>query len=282
MEKMTIGKDNMKHVQAYIDYRNIVGDDDGGKMMSEKEFEAYKKKVAEARKNHLYVYWENKKGYDCKAIGPESQCFCGHRFKGHDFDAVKTKKVKCKTPKCKCAIFDYVPVYGSNDVKCLCKHSHTLHDPFKRNCSKCQCTSFTSKFTCNCTMGYDDHQTTIETREERSGRGKTVDPAWMSNNLTAGIGGLNSFGSMVNDVYQLEYNALLNDPDQKHMLMGDFQNKALMSGQEVVVKKGITSSNSSSLEETPLDLFKKPHKYASEGSSSVNMITKKVGRMALK
>jgi hypothetical protein len=103
----------------------------------------------------------------------------------------------------------------------------------------------------------------------------------MSNNLTAGIGGLNSFGSMVNDVYQLEYNALLNDPDQKHMLMGDFQNKALMSGQEVVVKKGITSSNSSSLEETPLELFKKPHKYAS-GSSSVNMITKKVGRMALK
>jgi hypothetical protein len=272
MERITIGKDNMKHVQAYIDYRNIVGDDDGGKMMSEKDFEAYKKKVSEARKNHLYVYWSNNKGYDCKAIGPESQCFCGHRFKAHDFDAVKTKKVKCKTAKCKCPLFDYVPVYGSNDVKCLCKHSHTFHDPLKRNCSKCQCTNFTSKFTCNCTMGYDDHQTTIETREERQGRGKAVDPGWMSGNMAAGIGGLNSFGSMVNDVYQLEYNALLNDPDKKHMLMGDFQNKALGSGQEIVKKNNLSGV-------TPFDLFNKPHKYASGG---LNMVTKKIGKLALK
>ena len=34
--------DAAKHVQAYIEYRNIVGNDDGGQMMNEAEFEAYK------------------------------------------------------------------------------------------------------------------------------------------------------------------------------------------------------------------------------------------------
>ena len=31
-----------KHVQAYIEYEQIVGSADGGKMMSEAEFEEYK------------------------------------------------------------------------------------------------------------------------------------------------------------------------------------------------------------------------------------------------
>ena len=42
-------------------------------MMSEAEFEEYKNKVREARKNRLYVYWRNMEtGADCKAIGPAS------------------------------------------------------------------------------------------------------------------------------------------------------------------------------------------------------------------
>ncbi len=51
--------DAAKHVQAYIEYEQIVGNADGGKMMSEAEFEAYKLKVKEARKNRLYVHWRN-------------------------------------------------------------------------------------------------------------------------------------------------------------------------------------------------------------------------------
>ena len=35
----------MQDIQAYLDYYAIVGDDDGGKMMSPEEFEAYKKRV---------------------------------------------------------------------------------------------------------------------------------------------------------------------------------------------------------------------------------------------
>lgn len=226
MERLIIPKENEKHIQAYLEYRNIVGDDDGGKLMSEAEFEAYKKKVAEARKNHLYVYWVNEKGFECKAIGPESMCFCGHRYKNHNFDNVKTKKVNCKQAKCKCSLFEYVPVYGSNDVKCLCKHSYSLHDNQTRKCSKCQtCQKFGSKFTCNCTSTYDDHKTIIENREERLAKGKAVDPGWMTGNMAAGVGGLNSFAGMINDVYQLEYQALLNDPGKKKELMADMGKK---------------------------------------------------------
>ena len=240
-ERIFIKKEYEKDIQAYIDYKNIVGTDDGGKLMSEKEFEAYKLKVADARKNHLYVYWVNSKGNDCKAIGPESMCFCGHRFKMHNFDNVKTKKVDCKDNKCKCKLFEYIPVHGSNDIKCLCKHSYTLHDNLKRNCTKpgCTCSSFGSKMTCNCTNPFDDHMTLIETKEERQSRGKSVDPAWLSN-MTAGMGGLNSFTSMVGDVYEMEYQKLMHDPKDMKMIAEDFQNKINFGGDLRTKKSGMT------------------------------------------
>lgn len=74
---------------------SIVGNADGGKMMSEKEFAAYKVSIREARENRLYVAWRNAEGVDCKAVGPSSSCFCGHRYKHHNFDNVKTREVKC-------------------------------------------------------------------------------------------------------------------------------------------------------------------------------------------
>ena len=126
--------------------------------MADELFEEYKKNVAQKRKNHLYVYWVNSDGFECKAIGPESMCFCNHRYKAHDFDSIKDKKVKCKDKKCKCKLFDYVPVYGANDVKCLCHHSYREHElQGKRKCKRpnCKCLQFGSKFTCNCGMGYE-------------------------------------------------------------------------------------------------------------------------------
>ena len=99
-----------KHVDAYIEYNNIVGDDDGGVMMSEAEFEAYKQKVRGARQNRLYVHWRNANGVDCKTIGPASQCFCGHRYKQHNFDNVDSKKISCKDNRCKCKMFTYIPI----------------------------------------------------------------------------------------------------------------------------------------------------------------------------
>ena len=88
-----------------------MGNDDGGKAMSEQEFEEYKASKREARANRLYVNWRNMEtGADCKAIGPSSQCFCGHRYKEHNFDNVTNKKVNCKDKTCKCRLFSYIPV----------------------------------------------------------------------------------------------------------------------------------------------------------------------------
>ena len=112
---------NMQDIQAYLDYYAIVGDDDGGKMMSPEEFEAYKKKVSSARANHLYVFYSNAKGEECKAIGPSSLCFCKHRYRNHNFDNVENKFVNCK--KCKCKLFNYIPVHDSLDIKWNCHHS---------------------------------------------------------------------------------------------------------------------------------------------------------------
>ena len=41
---------NKADIQAYLDYINIVGNDDNGKLMSEKEFENYKKKFKKSKK----------------------------------------------------------------------------------------------------------------------------------------------------------------------------------------------------------------------------------------
>ena len=115
VERLHMNGDAARHVQAYLEYDAIVGTDDGGKMMSEAEFEAYKARVRKKRANRLYVNWRNMEtGADCKAIGPASQCFCGHRYKEHNFDAVEDKTVNCKDKKCKCKLFSYIPVCKSN------------------------------------------------------------------------------------------------------------------------------------------------------------------------
>lgn len=61
----------------------IVGDDDrhcSGGIMSPAEFERYKKEVVSKRvENRLFVSWTNCDDMDCKLIGPETLCFCGHR-----------------------------------------------------------------------------------------------------------------------------------------------------------------------------------------------------------
>jgi hypothetical protein len=60
---------------------SIVGDDDGGRLMSPEEYEKYKKEVLPIRaRNRLYVSWTSPTGMDCKLVGPETMCFCQHRY----------------------------------------------------------------------------------------------------------------------------------------------------------------------------------------------------------
>ena len=252
--------DHTKDIQAYLDYYAIVGDDDGGKMMSDAEFEAYKKKVAEARRNHLYVYYANSKGEECKAIGPSSMCFCKHRYRNHNFDNVTNKKVNCKN--CKCKLFNYMPVHGSMDIKCGCHHSYENHDPVTKKCLSCKnCTKFTSNYTCDCGMPYDKHVTLIETRKERMQKGKTVDDG---NNLVAGIGGLTSFSSMGGAAYNEHYRDLLEGNEMKG-LPQEYRNY-LGDGTE---KKNVGGINNNTNKNTGgpavLDLFNAPNKFAKPG-----------------
>ena len=167
-------------------------------MLNEKEYEEFKEKVKDARANRLYVSWRNVQGKDCKTIGPSSSCFCGHRYKFHNFDNIKTRQVHCREPKCKCALFDYVPVYGSADLKCLCKHSYRDHTNKTKKCKKCPCMpTFTSKHGCSCGMNFDDHETVFESREEREAAGRQVEPKWKQGlNMIGGMGGLTGFSDL--------------------------------------------------------------------------------------
>ena len=153
-------------------FNSIVGDTDGGVLLSEKEFLKRKKKALEDQKNRVYVTWINSQGLECRAIGPSSKCFCGHKFRDHD-GCNKQKKVHCKMAKCKCKQFEYIPIRGSQDLKCHCKHSYKLHDIVTRKCTKrhpvkgtCQnCHGFTSSFGCACGEPFSSHYTLFETVE---------------------------------------------------------------------------------------------------------------------
>ena len=59
VERLHMDSQAAKHVQAYLEYEQIVGVDDGGVAMSDAEFEQYKAKVRAKRANRLYVNWRN-------------------------------------------------------------------------------------------------------------------------------------------------------------------------------------------------------------------------------
>ena len=275
VEYLKIPSEQARAVDAYINYYNIVGDDDGGKMMTDAEFEAYKKKVAYARANHLYVFYVNAKGSECKSIGPSSMCFCKHRFRNHNFDNIKSKKVNCKN--CKCKLFNYIPVHGSLDIKCSCHHSYEDHDPVSRKCIKCkQCMKFSSNYTCDCGMPYDMHHTQIETREERMKLGKNVDSG---NNMIAGIGGLGSFGGMVSGMYQEHYKDLLEGDGMKNLPME--KKNFIGDGNENFGFGGFNNSgNNSKGNSGVLGLFNLPNKFGGGSSYSGKGVSGgKIGKM---
>ena len=94
---------------------------------------------------------------------------------------------------------------GSQDLKCLCKHSCHEHNPNTKKCEragcKSNCTHFTSVHACSCGAPFDVHETVFERREEREAEGRPVDPKWMQDeNMTAGMGGLmQDFSQLVDD-----------------------------------------------------------------------------------
>uniref|UniRef100_A0A4W4EYB7 Protein FAM221A n=1 Tax=Electrophorus electricus TaxID=8005 RepID=A0A4W4EYB7_ELEEL len=81
MERIHIGKTAAEAVNAYLEYKRIVGEDDGGRLFTQAQYEEYKQSVVPSRLlNRLYVSFGVPGRIDCKHIGPETPCFCSHRY----------------------------------------------------------------------------------------------------------------------------------------------------------------------------------------------------------
>ena len=236
MERLQFNSRAAEADQAYIEYENIVGGADGGKLLSPAEYEEFKKQVASQRANRLFVYWTNSAGLECKTIGPHSKCFCNHRYKEHKTDNISTKKVPCRVPKCPCNQFSYVPVYGSNDLKCLCKHSYKEHNPLRKTCTRpnCRCSGFSSTHSCSCSMHFNNHATQYYTKQERIAMGKPVDT--IGGEMNAAMGGLTDFSSLLDGI----------------------EREQLVGGQRQIEEAKVESRGNRI---SALDLYNTPHKF---------------------
>lgn len=181
--------------------------------MPESAYQELRQKAARPSRR-LYVNWRcSSSGLDCRAVGPQSMCFCGHRYNEHDWSAFETRQVGCKMPGCSCKCFGYVPVRGSQDLICSqCKRSYSEHRPDDHGCPGiCEPVSagasqsaprvFKSSYTCSCQVTYNNHTTVFESRQERELSGRQVDAGWMDQAAKEGLpvchlGGIVGFTSL--------------------------------------------------------------------------------------
>jgi len=197
------------NVDEYFEYHKIVGDDDGGKPFTAAQYKAYKKRVFPMRfRNRPYVSWTNTKGMDCKLIGPETQCFCEHRYKQHKTDFAEfprsNSELKCEVRGCRCSGYSYIPKNGSQPLRCkTCKHVATEHNVNKpHKCTRaCKCVAFMTSYRCVCGDTCETHVTLVESREQRVARGhpvSTVEPPYKA------MGGVTGMSSMIDGYMRLD------------------------------------------------------------------------------
>ncbi|XP_019507575.1 PREDICTED: protein FAM221A isoform X2 [Hipposideros armiger] len=208
MEPLTLPPGGAAAVDEYLEYRRIVGEDDGGKLFTPEEYEEYKRKVLPMRlQNRLFVSWRSPTGMDCKLVGPETLCFCTHRYKQHqtDFETIPQQRpicLPCRVTGCQCRAYAFVPLNGAQPIRCRCKHfadQHSVAPSFPCNaCSKCS--GFHSCFTCACGQPAYAHDTVVETKQERLAQGKPVgrDVPY------AAMGGLTGFSSLAEGYMRLD------------------------------------------------------------------------------
>ena len=188
---------SLEDVEAYWEYHKIVGDEVGDKLLSPKAYEKYKKTVVPERiRNRLYVSWRVDETVDCELIGPESQCFCQHRYRQHNTDN-PAKNTSCR--HCRCAGYEYIPRNGSQPARCKCKHFATDHD-LRKKCGKCGCERLMVTLTCMCGKPAHAHYTCLETKAERVAAGRPVgrDVPY------AAMGGLTGFSSLASGYMRLD------------------------------------------------------------------------------
>nr|XP_057903825.1 protein FAM221A [Doryrhamphus excisus] len=206
----------LKAVDDYWEYTRIVGDDDGGELFTPEQYEEYKRKILPQRiQNRLYVSFGVPGGIDCKLIGPETQCFCAHRYKQHktDFEVIPSERplaLPCCVRGCRCPAYEYVPHVGGAPVRCRCKHLPQDHtEAAGHMCEKCDCSGFRSPYTCGCGQPSFNHHTMVETKSEREARGRPV--GW--DVPYAAMGGLTGFSSLLDGYLALGANGSCQESD---------------------------------------------------------------------
>ncbi|KAM9838279.1 protein FAM221A [Aulostomus maculatus] len=243
MDPIFLDQSAVAAVDDYLEYRRIVGDDDGGRLFTPQQYEQYKRKILTQRmKNRLYVSFGVPGGVDCKLIGPETKCFCEHRYKQHqtDIEVVPSEgplALPCRVRGCYCSAYEYVPQIGAVPVRCRCKHLPQDHSEASGHfCKKCACSKFQSPYTCGCGQPSFTHQTLVETKSEREARGGPVGREVPY----AAMGGLTGFSSLLDGYLALENNSSGEDRDVGHQgrlasRINDASNKA--SGHCQMTKK---------------------------------------------
>lgn len=205
IDKLCGGHGAGAHVDAYMQYRELVGDLDEGRLLPEAVYEALVKKASDPARRLFVNYRNTRTGLDCKAVGPASQCFCGHRYREHAWDEFESRQVGCKMRGCSCKCFSYIPVRGSQFFRCSgCKRPNTDHDVVSRKCPGAQ-RRFTASTVCSCTDGYEDHETVFESAAERESAGRLTDSEWMQQAAAKGLpvchlGGIMGFASLADGI----------------------------------------------------------------------------------
>ena len=144
---------------------------------------------------------------DCKLVGPETPCFCTHRYKQHktDLEAIPKEhpiSVPCRVSWCPCKSYNFVPCNGTQSIHCRCKHFSDQHSAAPgfpcKTCSKCS--GFHSCFTCGCGQPAYAHETVVETKEEHLAQGKPVG----QDVPYAAMGGITGFSSLAEGYMRLD------------------------------------------------------------------------------
>ncbi|KAL3319150.1 hypothetical protein Ciccas_002187 [Cichlidogyrus casuarinus] len=188
-----------EHVDAYFEYTRIVGEDDNGRPFTEQEFEAYKKRVTPMRlNNRIYVAYCNPQYIECVQVGPETQCFCQHKYIQHktDFEEIPAKRpIEQKCKNCACKSFRLMPKFTAIPARCHCKHepsNHSVIIPNKCEKAGCNCQSYRTSATCMCGIPDSEHFMLSETKMERKQRGMPIGRP----TIYQAMGGLTGFNSL--------------------------------------------------------------------------------------
>ncbi|KAM5272025.1 protein FAM221A isoform 5-T5 [Ctenodactylus gundi] len=143
------------------------------------------------------------------------------RYKQHktDFEVIPQQHpiaLPCRVPGCQCRAYHYVPLNGTQPVRCRCKHfadQHSAVPGFACNvCSKCS--GFHSCFTCACGQPAYTHDTVVETKQERLAQGKPVG----QDVPYAAMGGLTGFSSLAEGYMRLDDSGVVGTSSQDSSL----------------------------------------------------------------